>query len=193
MKKLYKLTTLLMFITLSTNLLATDYMVSGAGTAAVNGTYTPDRTNMFDAPRWKYSGGTYYLHSDGMNQWVINDDGNMPFGGDYVNWNQSPFNQNITLFTGWQTEMGSNPAPTIAEAGPLSYSSGTFTESLADDGSIDNSQPVIITYNNIESATFTENELVINNNLIINEQGAPNTIIQAAATSNTATHRGYPN
>ena len=118
MKKLYKLITLLMFITLSTSLMATDYMVSGAGTAAVNGTYTPDGTNMFGAPRWKLAGGSYYLHSDGGGAWVISNDGNMPMGGYYINWNQFPFNQNIPPFTGWQVDMGYPDAPTSAEAGP---------------------------------------------------------------------------
>ncbi len=148
MKKIYKLILLLMFITLSTNLMATDYMVSGAGTTAANGTYAPDGANMFGAPRWKHSAGVYYLQSDGMNQWVINTDGNMPFGGDYRNMTQSPFDQNIPPFTGWQTDMGNPPAPTVGEAGPsLSYSSGTFSESSANNGSVDNSQPVIITHN----------------------------------------------
>lgn len=314
MKKLYKLITLLMFITLSTSLMATDYVVSGAGTEAVNGTYTPYGTNMYDYPRWKHSGGTYYLHSDG-NRWVINEESNFP---DmyilYFNENQVPFTQNLPPFDGWPVDMGNPNAPTIAEAGPgLLYSSGTFTESSANDGSIDNSQPVIITHNNfdggtftgsngenfvtggkvvvsnlpagltavvtltssttlnvtitgtapnhananevsnltfefqnsafstenasaisnatkndlnvnfiqnytvapsgadfttiweaintvstgdilnVSAGTFTENELVINKNLTIIGQGAANTIIQAAATYNTATHLGYPN
>jgi hypothetical protein len=100
MKEFYKLITLLMFITLSTSLMATDYMVSGAGTTAVNGTYTPDGTNGYGAPKWRHSGGTYYLHSDGY-EWSINNDGNFPMGGYYVNWNQDPFNPNIPPFTGW--------------------------------------------------------------------------------------------
>ncbi len=195
MKKLYKLITLLMFIALSTNLMATDYVVSGAGTPEVNGTYTPDGINSMNAPRWKHSGGTYYLHSDGVGMWVINDDGyELMMGFFYRNRNQNPFNQDIPPFTGWQVMDGDPDSPTIAVAGTvLSYSLGTFIESSANDGSIDNSQPVIITYNNIGGGTFTENELVINNNLTISGQGAPNTIIQAAATYNTATHRGYPN
>jgi len=45
MKKLYKFITLLMLITLSTNLMATDYVVSGAGTTEVNGSYVENGTH----------------------------------------------------------------------------------------------------------------------------------------------------
>jgi len=45
MKKLYKLITLLMFIALSNNLMATDYVINGAGTAEVNGSYVENRTH----------------------------------------------------------------------------------------------------------------------------------------------------
>ncbi|MFH0736659.1 MAG: choice-of-anchor Q domain-containing protein [bacterium] len=154
-----KKTVLLLFavsLLLTTLTYATDYLVSGAGTTAINGTYSPDGTNLFGAPRWKLSGGSYYLHSDGGGMWVINDNGDVPFDGYYVNISQSPFNQNIPPFTGWMGEMGSPPAPTIGEAGPsLSYSTGTFSEFSADDGSIDNSTPVIITHNNFGGGTFT--------------------------------------
>ena len=156
MKKLYKFIILLMFIALSTNLMAADYIVSGAGTTAVNGTYTTDGTNSYGAPRWKHTSGAYYLHSNGSSQWSINTDGSFPGMGYYRNSSQSPFNKNIPPFTGWLRDIGSDPAPTVGDAGPgLSYNSGTFTESSANDGSIDNSQPVIITHNNFEGATFT--------------------------------------
>lgn len=189
MKKLYKLITLLMFITLSTNLMATDYMVSGAGTAAVNGTYTPDGTNMVGAPRWKHSGGTYYLHSNGVSRWVINDDENRAMHGYYINMTQSPFNQNIPPFTEWETEMGSDPAPTIAEAGPgLSYSSGIFIESSADDGSIDNSQPEIITHNNFGGGTFTGtngDNFVTDGKVIVTNQPTGLTAVVTRTSSTT--------
>jgi hypothetical protein len=45
MKKFYKFITLLMFITLSTNLMATDYVLSGAGTTEVNGSYVENGTH----------------------------------------------------------------------------------------------------------------------------------------------------
>ena len=155
MKRIYKLTMLLVALAISINLMATDYIVSGAGTAAVNGTYTPDGTNINGAPRWVHTSGTYYLHSDGSFMWVINDDGDMPMMGYYENYS-GPFDQNTPPFTGWSTMMGSNPAPTVGLAAPsLSYSSGTFFESSANDGTIDNSQPLIITHNNFGGGAFT--------------------------------------
>ena len=56
MKKLYKLTMLLLLMAWSTNLMATDYTVSDAGNPDANGTYAPDGTNSQGAPRWKHSG-----------------------------------------------------------------------------------------------------------------------------------------
>ena len=75
---------LIIGLAMSTNLLATDYMVSGAGSTEVNGSYTTDGTNDDGNPRWKLSGGSYYLHSDGY-QWVINDYPNYAFMGFYRN------------------------------------------------------------------------------------------------------------
>ncbi|WP_235954511.1 LamG-like jellyroll fold domain-containing protein [Cyclobacterium salsum] len=139
----------------STNLLATDYMVSGAGSAEVNGTYIPDGTNMDGNPRWKLSGGSYYLHSNMFGDWVINDYRDDAFGGFYVNWTSS--DPAIPPLTGWEVDfMGTSPAPTVRLPGPgISYSAAIFTEYAANDGSIETSQPIIITHNNFDGKTFT--------------------------------------
>ncbi len=156
MKNLYKLTMLLLVIAWSTTLMATDYVVSGAAITSLNGTYSPDGINMMGAPKWKLSGGSYYLHSDGVGMWSITYNVDFPFDGYYENYSQSPFDQNTPPFTGWMDYNNFQQAPTIEEAGTsLSYSSGTFSESSANDGSIDNSTPVIITHNNFGGGTFT--------------------------------------
>lgn len=154
MKKLYKHTILLLIITWSVNLFATDYMISGSGSSEVNGTYIPDGTNDNGNPRWKLSGGVYFLHSDGY-QWVINDYPNYAFGGFYRNTTTS--NPTIPPTSGWEIDYyGVLPAPTISLPGSgISYSSALFKESIVNDGSIDISQPIIISHNNFGGNTFT--------------------------------------
>lgn len=155
MNKLLRLTLLSLLMTWSTTLLATDYMISGAGSAEVNGTYTPDGTNEDGNPRWKLSGGSYYLHSNQDDEWVINDYRDYAFGGFYVNKTSS--DPTSPPLTGWEVDYkGTSPAPTVGLPGPsITYGSLIFTESAANDGSIDTSRSVMITHNNFGGNTFT--------------------------------------
>ncbi|GAB2626451.1 hypothetical protein [Belliella aquatica] len=155
MIRLLNLTLLFLLMTWSTTLLATDYMISGAGSAEVNGIYTPDGTNEDGNPRWKLSAGSYYLHSNKYDEWVINDDRDYAFGGFYVNKTSSE--PTSPPLIGWEVDyMGTSPAPTVGLPGPgINYSSLIFTEAVVNDGSIDTSKPVMITHNNFGGNTFT--------------------------------------
>ena len=148
MKKLYKLITLLMFITLSTNLMATIYYVSGAGSTAVNGTYVVNGTYN-SKPLYQFGSGSYptcYL-SNQSSQWVIIDDGPMPYY-------QSVSTSTTPPYAGWTSFMGSNPVPTFAIDGPsLSYSSDTFIESSG----LCNAGSTLILSNNIIADNGTLN------------------------------------
>lgn len=120
-----------------------DYMVSGAGTTAVNGTYVENGT-YYDYP--KYTFGDYNLYYDGMFWYISEGD----FNRFYYNYNYS----STPPSTGWQTYMGLDPAPTVAIAGPIiSYSSSFFNESTDNDGSI--SSITSIRSNNFAGLTFT--------------------------------------
>jgi hypothetical protein len=76
MKKLYKLTFLLIALAWATNLMATDYSISGGGSSEINGTYSPDGTNVLGYPKWKKAESPFYIHSDGF-KWFINSYGGM--------------------------------------------------------------------------------------------------------------------
>ncbi|WP_158860402.1 beta strand repeat-containing protein [Lunatibacter salilacus] len=106
-------------------------------------------------PRWKLSGESYYLHSNMFGDWVINDYRDGAFGGFYVNRTSS--DPTIPPLTGWEIDyMGTSPAPTVGLPGSsISYSVAIFTEYAANDGSIDNSQPISIIHNNYGGNTFT--------------------------------------
>jgi len=74
----------------SSNLLVTDYEVSGAGTSLVNGVYVENGTHgYYDLPKYKYTNGgtTYYLFynlSTDDNKWVIHKTTDISSGtGDY--------------------------------------------------------------------------------------------------------------
>jgi Secretion system C-terminal sorting domain len=137
---------LILLLAMSTGLMAADYTVSGAGSNEVNGTYTESGT---------YGGYAQYVYSsyslrydDGMMRWEICEWGmpyyyNMSFGS-------------TPPSSGWDSEMGMDPAPTVTEGTPspsLTYSSDSFLESSANDGTISNS--LTITFTNPESDYFT--------------------------------------
>ena len=194
MKTIYKHLILLLFITWSTNLFATDYMVSGAGSAVVNGTYAPFGTNFIGNPVWKLSGGLYYLHSDGYS-WVINDDSYYPSSSFYTNYNSS--DPTTPPFTGWVLDyMGSGSAPTLGLPGPgVNYSSVIFTESSTNDGSINNSMPIVITHNNVGGGTFSGSDgdnFVNDGKILVSNLSAGLTavIIRTSATTLSATITG---
>ncbi len=142
---------LILLLILSANLMATDYMVSGAGSSVVDGTYTESGTYN-GKPQYRLGATFYYLRYNDWEayRWEICDT---------ENW-RTYYYTNVAGSTppsgGWTIDQGSNPVPTVGEAGPsLSYSLSTFYESSADDGSIDNTTPVIITHNNFGGGTFT--------------------------------------
>src|ERR1035441_9256389 len=131
------------FLALSTSLMASDYTVSGAGTGSCNGTYVQD-VIVNGKTSYKLSGSTtYYLYFNNANgsYWFISTD---TLGTDY---NYSDYYVSSTADTppssGWNSgNNGYNPAPTITKVGPaISYSTDTFYESSANDGTIDNSSP----------------------------------------------------
>jgi len=187
MKTIFKHLILLLLITHSINLFATDYMVSGAGSAVVNGTYAPYGTNFIGNPVWKLSGGLFYLHSDGY-RWVINDDPDFPFGGFYRNDTSS--DPTTPPLTGWEVDyMGTASAPTLGLPGPgVNYSAVIFMESSTNDGSINNSKPVIITHNNFGGDTFTGSngdDFVTDGKVIVSNlsPGITAVIIRTSATT----------
>ena len=145
------------FLALSTSLMASDYTVSGAGTGSCNGTYVQD-VFVNGKTSYKLSGSTtFYLYFNNANgsYWFISTD---TLGTDF---NFTDYYVSSTADTppssGWNSgNNGYNPAPTITKVGPaISYSTDTFYESSANDGTIDNSSPVIIIFNNFGGETFT--------------------------------------
>jgi hypothetical protein len=56
--------------------MATDYSISGGGSSEINGTYSPDGTNVLGYPKWKKAESPFYIHSDGF-KWFINSYGGM--------------------------------------------------------------------------------------------------------------------
>ncbi len=132
---------------------ATDYQVVGAGTAGVNGVYTESGTH---EGRPVFINGTYRLFYRGcmQNRWIIINGSNLNDSDCPLYRNSSQ--ENDPPETGWERAGGANPAPTITRAEPaLSYSCDLFTEASADDGTINNTTPLIITHNNWAGATFT--------------------------------------
>jgi ATP-dependent protease HslVU (ClpYQ) peptidase subunit len=135
-------------ITVTREIAYPSYVVSGAGTAAVNGVYTYAGKNSSGFDVWQYS--SYYLTSDSNYAWISNSSSN-----DY-NWQYyygaygepDPLNWNMSGY------YGSPPNPIIELAAPkVTYASSTFIENSANDGAVTGT--TTITHNNYESATFT--------------------------------------
>jgi gliding motility-associated-like protein len=180
---------LLIFLVLSTNLIAQNYLISGAGSTGVNGTYVPDGT-IYGFPRWKLSGGSNYL-GNYVGRWQIsNNDGSNPFDpSSKVFYENRNFSSTPPL-TGWEiARYGDRPAPTLIIAAPtLNYNSLIFTEASNNDGSINNSQPVIITHNNFGGDTFTGSngdDFVTDGKVIVSNlsPGITAVIIRTSATT----------
>jgi gliding motility-associated-like protein len=185
---------LLIFLVLSTNLIAQNYLISGAGSTEVNGTYVPDGTNNYGYPRWKLSGGSNYLSTDG-GRWYITNNGDFnPSSKEFYR------NRNFSStppLTGWEiARYGAMPAPTLGIAAPtLNYNSLIFTEASNNDGSINNSQPVIITHNNFGGDTFTGSngdDFVTDGKVIVSNlsPGITAVIIRTSATTLSASLLG---
>lgn len=94
MTKIYKHILLLVFIAWSTNVLATLYLISGAGKAEVNGVYKPFGINKEENPVWKHSDGSWGINADPDSVWM---------GYYYIHEpSAGTFNPNIPPFTGWE-------------------------------------------------------------------------------------------
>ena len=126
---------------MSTNLMATDYAVSGAGTASVNGTYVSD-VEVNGKTSYKYVGdSTYYLFYYSSN-WIIYTSTSVMMPN--ISYYYISSTADTPPSSGWSVGVfGASPAPEVLPPG-LSYSPDTFTESSSNDGTIGNN--VIITY-----------------------------------------------
>lgn len=187
MKKLYFL---MIFSLIATGLAhAVNYVVSGAGTPEVNGTYV-ESTAIENNRHVYYSNGiTNKIYYDGYN-WVISNDGG--FGYDTYYANQST--AKTPPFTGWTRNAGASPIPTVGIEGPaVLYSSTIFEESTNNDGSI--STEFTITSNNNNSLVFTGNigdDLVSLNKIIVSNMpsGLRASIIKTSNTVLTVSIKG---
>ena len=143
---------LIVGLAMSTNLMATDYAVSGAGTASVNGTYVSDVV-VNEKTSYKYEGAsTYYLFYSSSN-WIIytSTSVSMPEMSNYYVSSEADTPPSSSWIAG---AFGESPAPIVEEdVARLSYSTDTFQESSANDGTIGNS--LTITYNTPGSDYFT--------------------------------------
>ncbi len=123
-----------------------DFVVSGAGTAATNGTYTPvSGTNDHGGLVWEHSGGTYYLQSQPSTMnWVINTSpDNVSTGVQYYKTVVSSYDITTPPATAWTENAGSSPAPTVAppvlaqyivSGAGFSAVNGTYTEGVTYNG-----------------------------------------------------------
>ena len=129
--------------------MAVNYEVAGAGTAGANGTYVENGT-LNGKPKYEKSPYTLFWKTCPQD-WVIvydnpldgNLDNNCPIYG--VNNTDA-----LPPETGWAARnSGVAPAPTVTRAQSiLTYSRSLFTEVTADNGTIDNTTPLIITHSN---------------------------------------------
>ena len=116
----------IMIMLWSANLFADNYLVSGAGTSAVNGTYVENGTNE-GKPRYEYTNGgtTYYLAFTtllGPDYWVITSENeDLEDSGDSEYYISS--NSDTPPSSGWQDNNGATPEPTVTKL----YSGGSGT------------------------------------------------------------------
>jgi len=139
---------LILFVT--NTIFAANYVVSGAGSPEVNGTYSED--GVYNGkPQYRLGSSFYYLRYN-----------NMPF----VRWEIWDDDSRMTYYytddagdtppsSGWMVYFfGFPPAPSVSIEGPaINYSSNAFWESSNNDGSIETI--ITITCNNIGGLTFT--------------------------------------
>ncbi len=159
MKNLKNILLLSFLCVFSVSVLATDYVVSGAGSNAVNGTYSQDGTYNGKA-KYKYdnNGTIYYLYftDDGWGweyYWVISSTLSTPF-----NYSNSFYYNDDSGDTppenGWyKASNGSDPVPIVLQGYTLLYQPETFTESSDNDGTMGNS--ITITFVGAGSDYFT--------------------------------------
>lgn len=142
---------MLAFLFVGWSAMATNYVVSGAGSPEVNGTY--EESGAYNGkPKYVKSGTNYELrYNDSMGQrWEI---------WDAIMWDTYYYTDDAgdtPPSTGWSRNSGSNPAPSVGPAAPtLTYSTSRFVESDDNDGTIKTT--ITITHNNVGGATFTGN------------------------------------
>ena len=148
-----KLTTLLIALTMSTTMMATNYIVSGAGTATANGTYVEDIV-VNGKTSYKYEGSTPYYLFYWNGNWIINISTNVFMNRDSYYYVSS--SADTPPSTGWNNGWygGGDPPTVTAEMNTLSYNPEIFQESSANDGTIENS--LTITYNEPGTDYFTD-------------------------------------
>ncbi|WP_198342063.1 cadherin-like beta sandwich domain-containing protein [Polaribacter sp. SA4-10] len=135
-------------ITVTREIAYPSYVVSGAGTAAVNGVYTYVGKNSYGFGVWQY--GFYYLSSDTYDAW-IGDSAENNYSYQYQ---ASAYNEPDPLKWSMSSFYGSSPNPVIELAGSkVTYASSTFIENSANNGAV--TATTTITHNNYESAAFT--------------------------------------
>ncbi|MCF8265691.1 MAG: fibronectin type III domain-containing protein, partial [Melioribacteraceae bacterium] len=125
------------------------YIVSGAGSSEVNGTYVESGTYN-GKTQYRLGSTDYYLRYNGYgsNRWEIWND----------NYWETLYYTNVAgdtpPSTGWTTYFGDDPAPSVEISSPsIAYSASEFNESYDDDGSISNN--ITITCNNVDGVEFT--------------------------------------
>ena len=126
---------LLIVLLISTNLMATDYVVSGAGSSSVNGTYTESGTYS-GYPQYRLGSTGFYIRFYSGHWTIFNYDW-------YETYYYTDIPGSTPPSTGWEVYAGSSPAPSVIGPPTLTYSTDAFTESSAEDGTISNSITII--------------------------------------------------
>ena len=138
-------------ITVTRELPVPSYIVSGAGTAAVNGVYVYFGKNSSNKQVWQF--GSFYLTSGSSQAYIGSDPNNSWSGVQYSVWSSATDPTQWNMGTDWSTN-GTAPNPVIElAASTVTYASSTFIENSANDGTV--TATTTITHNNFESATFT--------------------------------------
>ena len=119
---------LIMILAMGTSLMAANYVVSGAGTTEVNGTYI-EQAGLIDGKPWyKNPVNDYTIESFfyGMFWNIDNADNSVTF---YTNGSGG----DTPPETGWELYEGASPAPTVTEEGPTPVTLSNFTAQYASD------------------------------------------------------------
>jgi hypothetical protein len=131
---------------------AASYVVSGAGSSEVNGTYIETGTWNEKSLYIYNNDGTEYIIGYNMGRWMI---GRWMIEFEFIDSYYDIMSEADTPpSTGWERMMGMDPTPTVVMGvRSLSYSASLFTEHTNNDGSISNS--ILISFNEYEGDTFT--------------------------------------
>lgn len=137
--------------------IAQNFVVSGAGSAVVNGTYSPNGTsNGYTKYSMTNGSGTFDIvwmcSGDACSNWHIVSSGGMIMSYYVTNAPTST----TPPSTGWFKAMfGSNPIPTVLPEGKtINYSKTLFVESNSNDGSIAEATDTL-KYNGLNGDSFT--------------------------------------